>query len=405
VFESFEIMNADTSFPLLIRGGRVLDPATGYDETADVAISGTRIAAIGPRLSGVAESVIDAHGCWVVPGLIDSHTHVYDGVGEMGIAPDELGVGSGVTTVIDAGSAGWATFDGFRRYVVGRSTTRVLSLLHFSSIGLAMGSGGCELSDAVMLDPGRVAETIQAHRDMIVGIKVRACRAAVRDLELAPLRMAKQVARDVGIPLHVHIGETDPVPGLAGPPAVAEVADLLEAGDVLTHLYTAHPGGVLDANGRVEPAIRAASARGVRFDSAHGMKNFSFDRVRRLADQGIEPSSISTDGHRLNRHGPVYDLPTTMSKFLALGFSFEQIIAKTTCNPARIYGLGETIGSISPSRLADISVLRIVDQPWQAIDSMGVSLNAQQGIEPVVVIRAGKPVDPWPSVRPYRTTQ
>lgn len=391
------------SSSLVVRGGRVLDPCTGFDEDANVAVEGSTITHVGDLAESVDANaeIVDARGCWVVPGLIDGHAHVYEGVGEMGIDPDELGVGSGVTTVIDAGSAGWATFDGFRRYVVDRSSSRVLALLHLSSIGLAMGSGGCELSDPVFLQPERVAQTIQAHRDTIVGIKVRACRAAVRDLGLAPLEMAKGVARRIGVPLHVHIGETDPVPGQDGPPGIEQVADLLDPGDILTHLYTAHPGGVLDANGRVAPAVRAAFERGVYLDSAHGSKNLSFDRVRALTDQGIRPSSISTDGHRLNRAGPVYDLPATMSKFLALGFSFQEVLCATTWTPARMYGLGDRLGSLAPGRVADISVLRIVDQRWTATDSVGATLEADRGIEPVAVIRGGRAVPLRTPTRPY----
>jgi dihydroorotase len=383
----------------------VLDPASDRDEITDIAIAGPTISAIGVGLEATGAVVVNAAGCWVVPGLIDGHAHVYDGVGEMGINPDEIGVRSGVTTVIDAGSSGWATFDGFLRYVLERATTRVLALLHFSSIGLAMGSGGCELSDSVLLDPQRVAETVRAHRDVIVGIKVRACRAAVRNLGLQPLRMARVVARGLGVPLHVHIGETDPVPGQSTPLPIGDVVDLLEAGDVLTHIFTPQPGGVLDEHGRLEPSVRAAYERGVRFDSAHGLKNLSFEHVRRILDQGIEPWSISTDGHRLNRHGPVYDLPTTMAKFLALGLSFERVVTQTTWNPARAYQCADEIGSIACGRTADLSILRVIDQPWQAVDSTGAVLFAERGIEPVFVVRAGQVVECQPAARPYSQEQ
>lgn len=392
---------ADGGVNLIVRGGRLLDPASGRDEVTDVAIAGSTICAIGAGLEAWGAAVVNAAGCWVVPGLIDSHAHVYDGVGEMGIDPDEIGVHSGVTTVIDAGSSGWATFDGFRRYVVARAQTRVLALLHFSSVGLAMGSGGCELSDPVMFDPRRVVETIQAHADVVVGIKVRASRAAVRDLGLQPLRMASEVARELGVPLHVHIGETDPVPGQPPPPPIGDVVDLLEAGDVVTHVFTSHPGGVLDQHGQLEPSVRAAYERGVRFDTAHGLKNLSFERVRRIVDQGLEPWTISTDGHRLNRRGPVFDLPTTMAKFLALGFSFERIVAQTTWNPARAYHRANEIGSIDRGRTADLSILRVVDQPWQATDSTGAVLRADRGIEPVYAVRAGQVIECQPNARPY----
>jgi dihydroorotase len=387
---------------LMIRGGHVLDPSTGIDDIVDIRIAGSRIDAIARDLAGNDNvEVLDARGCYVVPGLIDSHAHVYAGVGEMGITPDEIGVGSGVTTIVDAGSAGWATFEGFREYVVSRASTRVLGLLHLSSIGLVMGSGGCELSDDVMINEDRIAATIEANRDLIVGIKVRACRAAVRALGLEPLRIARHVARRVHLPLHVHIGETDPVPGQGGPPSIADVVSLLDPGDVLTHMYTAHPGGVLDANRRVIPAVREAYARGVLFDSAHGLKNLSFENVQRLTEQGIEPFTISTDGHRLNRDGPVYDLPTTMAKFLALGFSLKQVVTCTTSHPARAYGRATTLGALEVGREADLSVLRVVDEPWTAVDSMGMTLQAAHGIEPVVTIRSGGVVKIRPAKRPY----
>lgn len=392
---------ADASLSLVVRGGRVLDPSTGRNEIIDIGVAGSVISAIGPSLEDAGARILDATGCFVVPGLIDGHTHVYAGVGEMGIAPDEIGVGSGVTTVIDAGSTGWATFEGFREYVVARSSTRVLALLHLSSIGLVMGSGGCELGDEVLIDPARVADVIEKHRDLVVGIKVRACRAAVRDLGLAPLKTGREVARRTGVPLHVHVGETDPVPGLSSTPAIGDVVELLDPGDVLTHIYTAHPGGLLDANGRLTPAVREAYLRGVLFDSAHGNKNLSFDMVRRITDQGIQPYTISTDGHRLNRDGPVYDLPTTMAKFLALGFSLEQVVASTTCNPARAYAQAHALGTIAAGREADLSILRIVDEQWTAVDSMGATLRADRGLEPMYSVRSGQVVDVRPATRPY----
>ena len=203
-----------------------------------------------------------------------------------------------------------------------------------------------------------------------------------------------QVARAAGLPLVVHVGETSPLDDPPAPFPIAEVLDLLAPGDILAHVCTPRPGGLLDSNGRVHPAAREAAERGVRFDVAHGRYNFSFAVARRLAEQGITPDIISTDISRGSRGGPVVDLPTTLSKFLALGFPLHQVVSMATRNVAGAFGLESTLGSVAVGRPADLSIVRLVEQPWDAVDSVGEVIRAPTMLEPLYAIRSGRPIGP-----------
>jgi dihydroorotase len=165
-------------------------------------------------------------------------------------------------------------------------------------------------------------------------------------------------------------------------------------------MFTAHPGGLLDSNGRLWPQVRAARDAGVFFDVGHGLHNLNFDVARRVLDQGLKPDGVSTDGHRGNRSGPVYDLPTTMAKLMALGFSLSQVVEMATVNAARLLRREDELGSIRPGRAAEISVLRLEEREWQAIDSQKGTIAARQALTPVFAVRNGEIYEPLPSGRP-----
>jgi dihydroorotase len=383
---------------LVLQGGRVVDPLHGIDAVQDVRIENGRITGIGPGLPTRGAEVRAVHGAVVAPGLIDSHVHVYEGVGFGGIDPDIVGVGSGVSTVVDAGSAGASTFEGLRRYVIGRAQTRVLVFLNLSLVGTPAGPSSHELASADDIDEDAAEEVIEANRDLIVGIKVRASRTALGRQGLEPLRRGRALADRVHLPLMVHVG--DPHSGDASPVSIVEVVNLLRPGDILTHLFTGQPGGLLDANGRLHDAVREAHAAGLRFDVGHGVYNLSFETAARVLDQGLQPHTISTDVHRFARDRLVYDLPTTMAKCLALGFSVPQVVEKATYEAARSLGNPGLVPGLAVGQPADVSVFRVEEAEWRAEDSMGQQLVANRRIVPLVTIRGEVVFEPLPSTRP-----
>lgn len=383
---------------LLLKGGRLLDPGSGLDGWFDVRVSDGRIAAIGPDLSVNDATLLDVKGLLVVPGLIDVHLHLMNGLGAFGADPDVFGVGSGVTTVVDAGSTGHSLLPVFRRYIAAPAKTRVMAYVNLSTLGSVAGAGYSTLADPRLIDEERIEQAVEANRDMIVGIKVMATGAALGSAGLEPLRRARWLGDNLKLPLLVHIGES--WSKTAMPPPVGDVLSCLRSGDIITHIFTAHPGGLLDSNSRLWPQVRVARDAGVFFDVGHGLHNLNFDVARRVLDQGLKPDGVSTDGHRGNRSGPVYDLPTTMAKLMALGFSLSQVVEMATVNAARLLRREDELGSIRPGRAAEISVLRLEEREWQAIDSQNGTIAARQALTPVFAVRNGEIYEPLPSGRP-----
>jgi dihydroorotase len=215
---------------------------------------------------------------------------------------------------------------------------------------------------------------------------------------LKPLERARKLGDSLKLPLLVHIGESWTKD--SAPVHVGDVLKYLRAGDIVTHMFTVHPGGLLDGNGKLWPQVRDAKESGVLMDVGHGLHNLNFDVARRVLDQGLHPDGVSTDGHRGNRAGPVYDLPTTMAKLMALGFSLNQVIAMATVNAARLLGRMNELGTLGTGLPAEISVLRIEDREWQAIDSQKGTIPAHQALLPMYAIRGDTVYEPLPVERP-----
>lgn len=383
---------------LLLKGGRVLDPGSGLDGRLDVRLRDGDVEALGPQLSADGATVLDVTGLLVVPGLIDVHLHLMNGLGAFGADPDVFGVGSGVTTVVDAGSAGHSLATVFRRYVADNAKTRVLNYVSLSTLGSVTGPGYGILADSRLIDEDKIERAVEANRDMIVGIKVMATGAALGSEGLKPLSRARQLGDNLRLPLLVHIGESWSKD--ATPPPIGEVLKHLRPGDIVTHMFTAHLGGLLDPGGKLWPEVREAKNSGVLMDVGHGLHNLNFDVARRVLDQGLKPDGVSTDGHRGNRSGPVYDLPTTMAKLMALGFSLSEVVEMATVNAARLLRRADELGSIRPGHPAEISVLRLEEREWKAVDSQKGTLPARQALVPVFAIRNGIVYEPLPSDRP-----
>ncbi len=383
-----------TSHQLVVTGGTVIDPASGLHARQDVAIGDGRIAAIGPDLgTSTAAEVLDARGLLVVPGLVDLHVHVYWGVADLSVEADPTCLGRGVTTAVDAGSAGANTFPGFRRLVVDGSRGRVLAYLNISAMGQIDPILG-ELHDLRFADPERAAAVALANPDVIVGYKVRVSEMLAGPNGLAGLDRALEAGRATDLPVMVHIGGT--------PFDIEEVLGRLRPGDVVTHAFTGWRPGIVTDAGRVVAAAREARDRGVRFDVGHGAGSFTWPVAEAALADGFRPDTISSDIHRFNVAGPVHDLATTLSKFLLLGLPLDEVIAMATTAPAAALGRDPGPGTLAVGAEADVTVLRLEDGRFELTDSAGATREARQRLVPVAVIRAGRqqPILPLATVPP-----
>ncbi len=370
----------DEKFDLLIEGGTVIDPSQNLNGTFDVAIKGGKILEVSRNISkDRALKTVSAKGRIVTPGFIDMHAHAYDGV-SIGMNADRYCLGRGVTTMVDAGSAGSATFPNFRKYIINTSTTRIAALVHISPIGTIMTDGG--LANLSWLNPQATAKMAMDNRPVTAGIKIQLSKGISGANDLEALKRALRAAEIAGLPLMVHIDDSySPLPDILKP---------LRKGDVFTHCYNNHTHGILDASGKIIPEAREARDRGVIFDPAQGQTHFSFDVAEKCIQQGFLCDTISTDLTVVTVEGRVFDLPTMVSKFLALGVPLEKAVAMVTANPARVFDYGAQIGSLRPGSEGDVSIFEVRDGKFDFEDSDGVKRSGQKMLASKAVIRRGQ---------------
>ena len=385
---------------LLLKGGEVIDPSQDIRAKLDVAVTDGVITAVESDIDpSSAARVINVDGNIVVPGMIDLHTHVYEGINQNGINPDLAGVRSGVTTVLDAGSAGCYTFGGFPRYVVPRAKTRIFCMLHISRVGLSYQPDTSRRED---IDVEETVSVIKANRPLIQGVKIRAVGPGVPRMGVEMVRLAKQAATEGGVRLMVHIGDRSIAGGDGTDPTITrQLLPLLDKGDIITHLFSGNPGRIIDNDGKVIQEILEAQERGVFLDTAHGRQNFSFDVAKAALDQGVNPRSISTDMTPPGRMNTVHSMTEMLARFMALGFSLEDVIRMTTANPAQALGMGDTLGSLAVGRPADISVLKEETGDWLFHDTEGNTLRGDKALVPVVTIKDGEAYSPDWGPRPW----
>jgi dihydroorotase len=359
-----------------------------------------------------AVRVIDATGRLVTPGLIDLHTHIFRGVGYFGIDADSVAARSGVTTWVDAGSAGAFSLPGFREYVADRTRVRVLAFANLSYLGLA-GLNYDEYCNLASCDIDVLERAVARHSDLIVGIKVRMGTGKVGNQGLEPLRIARQAGERLGLPLMVHIANA--------PPAVEEVLALLRPGDIVTHAYTGLGERLVDESGTIKPAAIEARSSGVWMDIGHGSGSFSFESAEALARAGFWPDTISTDLHQVSLPGPnlldplaqdivarvtgdgtpAFTILTVMSKLLHLGMPLRVVVAAVTSRPATLLGLDA--GTLNVGSPADVAILRLSTGQYELFDIHGQRRTAHRLLEHEATIVAGQVmvVGPMPEPPPW----
>ena len=369
-------------FDLLLTGGTLLNPATALCQELDVGIVGNRIEAIQSSLPREhAKRVLDVRGCYVTPGLIDFHIHSYWGVNPYGFDADSLCLSTGVTTAVDAGSAGPVNFLGFKKLIHERSRTRMLAFVALAQHGVLNDPG--ELQNLRFADPEGAAQSVAESPAVGVGIKVRLHKKSVGDNGREALRLAVKTGDACKSPVMVHVGST----GIS----MEEIVDTLRPGDVVTHCYTPQQPAIVSEAGHLRGAVREAHERGVIFDVGHAGGHFDFNLVKRAMGDGLLPDIISSDLHgRMGADNPVVDLPTTMTKFLALGLSLEEVVAACTINPARAIGWQDRLGSLEAGREADITVLQLVNDAAKLRDCVGGEMTAEQSLAVKWTIRRGE---------------
>ncbi len=362
---------------IVLRGGSVFDPETLQFATVDLRLEHGSVAA-GPAQPG--DHVVDVTGSLVAPGLVDLHTHVFDGQ-DLGLVADVIAPPSGTTTLIDTGSSGAHLLGAFRS-VAERSETRMRAFLNISSVGTTSIMLGGELKAAHYVNEDVAIDAIEANRDLVIGVKVRASFDVGADFATEALHRARRVADRVGLPLMVHLGPA--------PAAIDEIAGVLGRGDILTHAFTGWEGNTVTEYGELRPSVRAARERGALLDIGHGMSGFSLEIARQMLAIGQAPDTISTDLHAYSRP-LVVDLPTVLSKFLALGMPLPAILAAATLTPARAAGLSDLgVGTLRPGAPADVAVLRLAPGEVDYVDAFGGSVTGTERIECALTIAAGR---------------
>jgi dihydroorotase len=378
-------VDAQTKYDLILRGGHVIDPRNNLSAIRDVAIAGGKIAAMAPKIDATASIIVDASGLFVTPGLVDIHAHVYAGTGEarsyagdLSVYPDVVAPRSGVTTVVDVGGSGWRNFEDFKQRIIDRAATRVLAFLNIVGHGMRGGKFEQDLQD-MAAQP--TADMARKYPGVIVGVKT----AHFSGPEWAPVERAVEAGAAANVPVMVDFGSRRPERPLA-----ELVTVKLRSGDIYTHVYSGLRGEQ-DPSGKVNPALWAARKRGVLFDVGHGGTSFSWQIAVPAIKEGFLPDTISTDMHVTSMSVGMKDLPNVMSKFLALGLPFDDIIRRATVNAAHAIRQ-EALGHLSVGAGADVAVWRIENGNFGFVDGPGLRMNATRKVVCELTLRDGRVV-------------
>jgi dihydroorotase len=378
--------SAQQQYDLLLRGGHVIDPANRVSAVRDVAIRGGKIAAVAERIDpATALKTVNVGGLYVTPGLVDIHVHVFAGTGERrsyagdnSVYPDGFTFRAGVTTVADAGCAGWRNFEDFKTRIIDRSRTRVLAFLNIVGNGMRGVRFEQDLND---MDPHPAAEMAQRYKGLIVGIKT----AHYMGRDFAAVDKALEAGKTAGIPIMVDFGRTAPQKTLA-----ELLSKKLRPGDIYTHVYSGLRGE-LDPSGHANPGLVEGRRRGVILDVGHGAASFAWRVAVPIVKEGLLPDSISTDLSNSSMVMSARDMLTVMNKFLAMGLSVDDVILRSTWNPAREIGRPQ-LGNLSVGSTADVAVLRLERGEFGYLDAYGARLPGNSRLTCEMTLRDGKVV-------------
>jgi dihydroorotase len=364
------LLTQQSRYEILIRGGEVRDPSQGLSRRADLGIMDGKVAAIEPQIpESRGLKIIEAKGAYVTPGLIDLHTHCYFGATGLGVEADPIAARSGVTTWVDAGSFGSDQVEGFRRLIVIPSRSRIFAYVYLYPSSRNPDIDPVQYVRRAMRQTGEAAVK---NRDMILGVKLQVGSNMNGRYSLEFLKIARELCNEQKLPLMAHIS--------FAPPETDEVMALMNPGDVVTHCYNGHTLGIIDANGKIKATVMEARARGVLFDVGHGLGSFNFEAARKALAAGFVADTISTDIYNLNINGPVFDMPTTMSKLMHLGMSFGDVLLRVTAAPAKIVNRLPMLGTLQTGAPADIALRAIEEGEFPLVDSQRNKVMARQRV-------------------------
>jgi len=409
-------MNTATdNFDLVLTGGHLVDPAQGRDGAFDLAIRGGRIAAVLPAGTAVAaHQRMDVRGRLVIPGMIDTHAHVFQHVtGRFGLEADLCGVRSGVTTLIDQGGPSCMTLPAFREFVVKAKHSRVFAYLSAYLVGGMEGHYYPALYRPDCLDVAATVKSALANTDIVKGFKAHAELGGFARWGIEVMRLSAAIAAQARMPLYIHFGQLWPLPeagtdGVDADRILADVVPLLKAGDILAHPFTRHPGGFVNRQGQVHGIVREALDRGLKVDVGHG-SHFSYKMARIALDAGIVPHTLGADMHGYNTAVPAppgtpaehpdaehmffgkqrFSLASAMTAMLALGLPLQQVVRMVTCNVVDVFGLPQDLGTLAVGHPADVSVLHDERGRWALCDNEGTQLVGERLLRPEFCLRDG----------------
>ena len=404
-------------YDLLLSGGFVIDPRNNVNQICDVAVKDGKIALVTPNIdrSSAAEQ-IDISGKLITPGLIDTHAHVFEYVtGRFGLEADMCGVDSGVTTLIDQGGPSCMTLPAFREYVVNPKKSRIFTYLSSYLVGGMEGHYYPSLYKPDCVDVAATVKSALANPDIVKGFKAHAELGGFARWGIEVIRQAAEIGAQAKLPIYIHFGQLWPLPadgdnGIDADTILAQVVPLLKKGDILAHPFTRHPGGFVDRKGKVHAIVQEAIAKGLKIDVGHG-SHFSYKMAQIALQAGIVPDTLGADMHGYNTTIPKpsmagtpdehsdkdhmffgqvkFSLVSAMTAMLALGIPIEHVVAMSSWNPQRYFGLPDDIGHLGVGALADISVLNDDRGRFELIDNEGTKITSDRMLTPAFCCRDG----------------
>jgi dihydroorotase len=404
-------------YDLLLSGGFVIDPRNNVNQICDVAVKDGKIALVAPNIdrSSAAEQ-INVSGKLITPGLIDTHAHVFEYVtGRFGLEADMCGVDSGVTTLIDQGGPSCMTLPAFREYVVNPKKSRIFTYLSSYLVGGMEGHYYPSLYKPDCVDVAATVKSALANPDIVKGFKAHAELGGFARWGIEVIRQAAEIGAQAKLPIYIHFGQLWPLPadgdnGIDADTILAQVVPLLKKGDILAHPFTRHPGGFVDRKGKVHAIVQEAIAKGLKIDVGHG-SHFSYKMAQIALQAGIVPDTLGADMHGYNTTIPKpsmagtpdehsdkdhmffgqvkFSLVSAMTAMLALGIPIEHVVAMSSWNPQRYFGLPDDIGHLGVGALADISVLNDDRGRFELIDNEGTKITSDRMLTPAFCFRDG----------------